>query len=74
MKNLGLEEFNLVWNGHLILKIQQIISYWDLTNLKVIGVNLKRQPSFKFTDHTTNLIEPLHTFKPSSMLPSTGYG
>lgn len=23
MKNLGLEEFNLVWNGHLILKIQQ---------------------------------------------------
>lgn len=24
MKNLGLEGFNLVWNGHLIWKIQQI--------------------------------------------------
>lgn len=34
MKNLGLEEFNLVWNGHLILKIQQInlfhIGTWQI--------------------------------------------
>lgn len=37
-------------------------------------MHLKRRPTFKFTDHTKTLIEPLQTINPSSTLPSTGYG
>lgn len=47
MKNLGLEEFNLVWNGHLIWKIQQIYFISGLDKFKSYRSEFKKATQFQ---------------------------
>lgn len=47
MKNLGLEGFNLVWNGHLIWKIQQIYFISGLDKFKSYRSEFKKATQFQ---------------------------